>query len=103
MYNYDTIKEKHGRQVSQTIDSPIMVFDYWELSDVFIALFVVLVFGVILYTWIPMMVLLIAVLGIGPVVKRKNNRGIFMHWPYRVFGMSLPGLINPKRGRKYSD
>ncbi|MBT4790551.1 MAG: hypothetical protein HON90_03190 [Halobacteriovoraceae bacterium] len=103
MYNYSEIKEKHGRKVSQTIDSPIVVFEYWELSDVFISLFIVLIFGVIFYSWPTMFLLLAFFLGVGPYVKRKNNKGIFLHWPYRRLNMSLPALINPKGKRKYSD
>lgn len=50
MYDYTELKEKHGRKVSQTIDSPITVFEIWELSDVFIALFIILIFGVVFYS-----------------------------------------------------
>ena len=103
MYRYDSLKVKAGRKVCQTIDEPIKVFDYFELSDVFIALGIVLVFGVLFYEWALMSTLLLLFLGIGPVVKRRNKRGIFLHWPYRYFGMSLPGLINPIRKQRYSD
>jgi hypothetical protein len=103
MYNYDSLKQKAGSRVSQTIDSPIMVFDYFELSDVFIALFIILVFGVVFYSWGLMCLLLFLSLGLGPVVKRKHHKGIFLHWPYRKIQMSLPGLINPKGPKKYSD
>jgi len=103
MYSYESLKEKHGTKVSQTIDSPILVFDYFELSEIFTALFVVLMFGVILYSWGLMLVLLVLNLGLGPVIRRRNKRGIFFHWPYRNLKMSLPGLINPKGKTKYSD
>lgn len=103
MYDYSEIRELHGRKVSQTIDSPIMVFEFWELSDLFIALFIVLIFGVIFYSWWTMFTLLFLFLGLGPMIKRKNNKGIFLHYPYKRFGMSLPALINPKGRRKYSD
>ena len=39
MHSYESLKENHGTKVSQTIDSPIMVFDYFELSEIFAALF----------------------------------------------------------------
>ncbi len=103
MHDYSLIKEKFGRKVSQSIDSPIMVFDFWELSDVFIALFIILIFGVVFYSWWTMFILLSLFLGVGPVIKRKNNKGIFLHWPYSHLGMSLPALINPKGKKKYSD
>ena len=103
MYNYDSLRHSAGHRVSQTIDSPIMVFDYFELSDVFIALFIILFFGVVLYSWGTMLLLLILFLGVGPVIKRRNEKGIYLHYPYRHFGMSLPGLLNPKGQRKYSD
>ena len=35
-------------------------------------------------------------LGLGPIIRRRNERGVFFHWPYRNLKMSLPGLINPK-------
>jgi len=103
MYDYTEIKEKYGRKVSQTIDSPITVFEFWELSDIFIALFIVLIFGVIFYSWWTMFFLLAFFLGLGPFIKKKNNKGIFLHWLYSRLNMSLPALINPKGKQKYSD
>lgn len=103
MYSYDSLRQSAGHRVSQTIDSPIMVFDYFELADVFIGLFIILFFGVVLYSWGTMLLLLVLFLGVGPIIKRRNEKGIYLHWPYRHLGMSLPGLINPKSERKYSD
>ena len=103
MFDYQPLKRIHGNRVSQTIDSPILIFDFWELSDAFAALFIVLIFGVLLYSWGTMFVLLALFLGAGPVIRQKNNRGIFLHWPYRHLGVSLPGLLNPKGRRKFSD
>lgn len=103
MYDYSEIQSKYGRKVAQTIDSPITVFDFWELSDVFIGLFIILIFGVVAYSWITMSVLLLLFLVIGPVVKKKNHRGIYLHWPYRHLKMNLPGLINPGGRKRYSD
>ena len=103
MHNYTQMKQKYGQEVSQTIDSPIMIFEFWEISDIFIALGVILIFGIIFYSWWTMFFLLLLILGLGPWIKKRNNRGIFLHWPYRHLGMSLPSLINPKGKRKYSD
>ncbi len=103
MHDYSSLKRLHGNRVSQTIDSPIMIFDYFELSDAFAALAVIMVFGVALYSWGLMTILLAFVLGVGPVIRRRNNKGIFLHWPYRKFGVSLPGFVNPGEGRRYSD
>lgn len=103
MHSYTAMRVAHGRRVSQTIDSPIMIFDYWELSDAFVAIGVVLVFGVLFYEWGWMIGLLAFVLGVGPAIRRRNEKGIFLHWPYRQLGISLPGLVNPKGRRTYSD
>jgi hypothetical protein len=89
--------------VSQTIDSPITIFDYWELGDAFAALLVVLIFGVVFYEWAVMLLLLALVLGVGPMIRRRNEKGVFLHWPYRKMGVSLPGLINPQGKKTYSD
>jgi hypothetical protein len=78
-----------------------MIFDYWELSDAFAALLVVLFLGVVFYEWALMLVLLVLVLGVGPAIRRRSEKGVFLHWPYRTLGVSLPGLIRP--GRIYSD
>ena len=99
MHDYGKLKREHGTRVSQTIDSPIMILDFWELSEAFVALFVVLIFGVVFYSWALILVVLIA----RPVVRGRNNRGIFFHWPYGRAGLELPGIINPKRRRKFSD
>lgn len=103
MYDYSEIKEKLGKTVSQTIDSPIKVFEFWELSDLFLALLIVTVFGLCFYAWWTMFFLLALLLGLGPVIKRKNNKGVFLHWPYKNLKMSLPSLINPNGRKKYSD
>lgn len=103
MHKIDILKSFHSREISQMIHSPILVFDYWELTDVFAALAVVFIFGVLFYSWGSMLVLLVLVLGIGPAIKRKYPRGIFMHWPHANLYMRLPGLINPQGSRKFSD
>ena len=103
MHSYASMRIAYGNRVSQTIDSPIMIFDYWELSDAFAAIGVVLVFGVLFYEWGLMLALLALVLGVGPAIRRRNEKGIFLHWPYRNLGVSLPGLVNPKGRRTYSD
>ena len=103
MRKIDILKQKYSRSISQTIHSPILVFDYWELTDVFAALAVIFVFGVLFYSWGTMLFLLAGVLGIGPAVKRRYPRGIFMHWPFSHLHMSLPGLVNSKGTRRFSD
>jgi hypothetical protein len=100
----ELLKAKHSSFVSQTIDAPIMVFDFWELSDVFVALFIILIFGVLFYSWGTMFTLLLFCLGLGPIIKRKYPKGIFFHWPYAKLHMDLPGLVNPRgRARRFSD
>ncbi len=103
MYNYEKLRKNHGNPVSQTIDTPILIFDHFELGDAFLALGVVMVFGVFFYMWDVMAIGLILVLGFAPKIRQKNNKGIFFHWPYRHLGINLPGLMNPKIRRKYSD
>lgn len=103
MHNYDAMKQKYARKVSQTIDSPIMVFDYFELGEVMTALLCLLLFGIIVYSWKLMFVSLVLVLGAGPVIRRRNKKGIFFHWPYRHLRMNLPGIINPSGPKRYSD
>lgn len=103
MYDYQSIKKLHGNRVSQTIDTPIMILDFWELSDAFLGLMIVLVFGVLFYSWGLMTLLLALALGLSPVIKRRNKPGIFFHYSYRKVWIDLPGLINPRGRRKYSD
>ena len=103
MHSYESMREKYGTRVSQTIDSPIMVFEYFELVEVFVALLGILIFGVIFNSWGSMIFFLILNLGFGPVIRQRNKKGVFLHWPYRRLKMSLPGIINPKGHKKYSD
>lgn len=104
MRRNEVLKAKHANLVSQTIDAPIMVLEFWELGDVFAALFIILVFGVVFYSWGTMLFLLTFFLGVSPVVKRRYPRGIFFHWPHRKLRMDLPGLVNPKsEARRFSD
>lgn len=107
MHDYQSLKRHHGNRVSQTIDSPIMIFDFWELSDAFGALFIVLIFGVLFYSWGTMFVLLLLTMCLVPIIRKQSPRGIFFHWPFRFLGVKLPGLLNPKAyfgaPVKYSD
>ena len=77
------------------IDAPIMVFDFWELSDVFLALFIILIFGVLFYSWGTMLTLLVLCLGVGPFIKRKYPKGIFFHWPHKNLRMELAWSCEP--------
>ena len=51
MHDYADLRRTLGRPVSQTLDAPIMLFDFWELSEIFVALFLILVLGVLFYEW----------------------------------------------------
>lgn len=103
MHTYDSMRQKHSRKVCQTIDTPIMIFDYFELGEVFFALGMMMIFGIFLSSMPLMFLSLFLVLGIGPLIRRRSKKGIFFHFPYRRFGMELPGLMNPRGGQKYSD
>lgn len=104
MRRNEFLKLKHASSVSQTIDAPIRVLEFWELGDVFAALFIILVFGVLFYSWGTMFILLLFCLGAGPWIKRRHPKGIFFHWPYKKLRMALPGLVNPKgHARRFSD
>lgn len=105
MHSYEALKRRHGIRVSQTIDSPITILEYWDLSDGFLVLAIILVFGLLFYSWWVMTALLFLVVIVGPQVKRSNNKGIYFHFPYRKFGMKLPGIFNPGKGQsnRYSD
>lgn len=103
MHNYDSMKQKYAKKVSQTIDSPIMIFDYFELGEIMTALLCLMLFGIVFYSWKMMFLSFGLVLGVGPIIRRKNKKGIFFHWPYRYLRMSLPGLLNPKGSKRFSD
>lgn len=103
MYSYKDMKTNYASRVSRTIDAPILVLEYWEFSDALLALIIILVFGVVFYSWGLMFFLLFICLVIGPIIKKKNKPGIYFHFPYRYFGISLPGMINPMGRNKYSD
>ena len=79
------IKAKCPRHItilaSQTIDSPILIFDYWELSDTFLALAIIPVFRVVLYSWRATFVLLVASLR----RSEKTPRGIFFAMTVSMF------------------
>ena len=103
MFQYDSMKMKYSKKVCQTINSPIMVFDYFELSDVILATICLLFFGIVLYSFWLAVLSLFVTLVLVPWVKRKYPKGILFHHPYKHLGMSLPGLINPGNESIYSD
>lgn len=102
MHSYEGLRRSHGSRVSQTIDAPIMVLDLWTLGDAFSAIGVILVFGVVFYNWVVMLALLVLILGLAPLIRRRSDPGVFLHFPYRVWRMSLPGIINPRGRRTFS-
>ena len=103
MRDYTEMKRKLGRPVNQTLDSPVMVLEFWELSEVFVALALILIFGAMFYQWALLCALLMVALVGLPYVRRNFNRGMVFHWPYSRLGMALPGLQNPGAGRPMSD
>ncbi len=103
MHDYTELKKTHGSRISQTLDSPIMFADIWELSEILWSLTAILIFGILFYSWILMSLSLLWTLILSPIFKKSKNKGFILHYPYRKFGMSLPGLVNPKGNRKYSD
>jgi hypothetical protein len=103
MYDYTEMRKNHGYLVNQTLESPILVFEFWELSEVFVALALILIFGVVFYQWLLLCFLLVVTLVGLPYLRRNFNRGMEFHYPYRKFGVSLPGLINPKFRMQMSD
>ncbi len=103
MHSYDSMKQKYSVRVCQTIDTPIMVFDYFELGEVFAALMAMMIFGIIINSWGLMFGSIGIILGAGPMIRRRNNKGVFFHWPYRHLRMTLPGMVNPGVDKKYSD
>ena len=103
MHDYSELRRTLGQPVSQTLDSPIMLFDVWELSEIFVALFLILVLGVLFYEWLLLCVsLAITLVGL-PYVRRNYNKGMAFHYPYRRFRMRLPGMVNPGGRRRVSD
>ena len=103
MHDYSSIRRNHGRNVPQSLDEPIKIFDLWQLSDGFATLIIVLFFGVILYEWLLMITLLLLNLGFVPAIRNKSERGVFLHIPYFSYGVSLPYLFNPKKRVEFSD
>ena len=103
MHDYTEMRRSHGYLVNQTLDSPILVFEFWELSEVFVALGLILIFGVVFYQWLLLCLLLVVTLVGLPYLRRNFNRGMEFHYPYRKFGVSLPGLVNPKFRTQMSD
>lgn len=103
MHDYAGLRHEHGSRVSQTIDSPITILEFWELGDAFGALLTVLVLGVIFYAWGAMFLMLGLQLFVWPVIRRRFPPGVLLHYPYRRFHISLPGLVNPRGQRRFSD
>lgn len=103
MHDYTEMRRKLGYSVNQTLDAPVMLFETWELSEVFVALIQILIFGVIFYEWLILCVLLgITLVGL-PYLRKHFNKGMAFHYPYRRFGMHLPGLANPGNRVRVSD
>ena len=103
MHDYSEMRRKLGYSVNQTLDAPIMLFETWELSEVFVALGLILVFGVLFYEWTLLCVLLGVTLVDLPYLRKNFNKGIAFHYLYRRFGMRLPGLTNPGGRIRVSD
>lgn len=100
---YYQLRVAHGRAIAQTLDSPVLVMDYWELTDVYATLIVVIVGGLIMAQWLLTLIMLVTVLGVVPSVRKNNEKGFLYHWPYKQLGIELRGITNPQRRSAYSD
>lgn len=100
---YQEIRADHAKVIAQTLDTPVMILDYWELTDVYAALVILFICGLILAQWTLTLVLFVLVMGLIPSVRRKNEKGFFFHWPYKNLGVPLRGLPNPLKKTRYSD
>ena len=104
MFDYTEVKRTHGRKVSQTLDEPIMIFEIWELTEAFFAMFVILILGVLFNQWLLTAFTVGLLLVLFPWVRANFNKGMVFHFPYAKFGMTLPELPTPKtNNRKVSD
>jgi Na+/glutamate symporter len=103
MHDYTEMRKQSGYSVNQTLDAPIMLFEIWELSEVFVALGLVLIFGVIFYEWALLCFLILLTLVGLPYLRKNFNKGIAFHYFYRRFGMHLPGIANPGGRARRSD
>jgi len=103
VHSYELIERNHSIKVSQTINDPIMIADYLELGEAFALLVAILFFAVIVFSWKCLLFSVAFIAIVSPWARKNFNRGIYLHWPYQVFGMSLPGLFNPKNKFGYSD
>ena len=103
MYSYESMRQKNSTKVCQTIDGPILVYDYFQLSEVFLALGALLVFGIVVHSLELAGLSMLLILGVLPAIRRRNKKGIVLHYPYRRFGMNLPGIVNPRGNNRFSD
>ncbi len=103
MHDYSEMRKRLGYSVNQTLDSPVMVLEFWEISEIFVALVFIMILGVLFYEWLLLCLTLIATLVGLPYLRKHFNKGIVLHYPYYKFGMSLPGLVNPKHYPVMSD
>ena len=103
MHSYKELRKSNGSRISQTLDSPIMFADLWDLSDILTCLASILIFGLVFYSWVLLLLSLIWTLIANPMIKRKFNRGFLLHLPYRLLNMKLNGLVNPGKGQRFSD
>ena len=78
MHDYSELKRTRGYRVNQTLDAPILVFEYWELTEIFVGLGLILVLGVLFYEWALLCALLILTL----------NAILLL----QTFGVDIPGL-----------
>lgn len=103
MHDYSEMRKRLGQEVNQTLDAPILLFETWELIEVFVALAEILIFGIVFYQWGFLCLLLAGTLVGLPYLRKNFSKGMLFHYPYRRWGMTLPGLSNPGSQTAYSD
>lgn len=103
MYNYDSLRDHYATKVCQTIDEPILIFDHFNLSELFAFILNILFVGVLFDLWLITFLSSIFILGFAPIIRKRSNKGVYLHYPYRHFGFVLPGIINPLGRKKFSD
>ena len=103
MHDYTEIRRRHAVAVNQTLDQPIMVLESWELWEIFVALFWMVLFGAILSNWLLLFTLVAGTLIGLPYLRRHFNKGKAFHFVYSQFHVPLPGLIRPLGKARLSD
>ncbi len=93
MFDYKKIKREHAKVTNRVLSEPIMVFDFLELKEALLGVFLFFYFGIVDTKPFLLLTLLFLLVFIWPPFREKIPRGYLLHKISRYSPVKIPNFI----------